>query len=158
MGHVARELLGKLAFVVCVARVATLSTENHGAGPHLRVATSHYAKPSLDRNFAICEHPCVRVISRKKIRDASRVHPEWEASLSAWYKVAKNADWARFPDVKQSWSNSDKVGACIVFDISYNKCRLVAWINYRGKKVFIRYILSHADYDKGKWKDDCDCD
>jgi mRNA interferase HigB len=100
----------------------------------------------------------VRVISRKKIRDASEEHPEWEVSLSAWYKVAENADWAHFPDVKQSWSNSDKVGACVVFDISHNRCPLVTWIDYRGKKVFIRYILSHADYDKEKWKDDCDGD
>jgi hypothetical protein len=35
---------------------------------------------------------------------------------------------------------------------------LVAWISYRSKKVFIRYVLSHPDYDKKKWKDDCDCD
>jgi hypothetical protein len=44
------------------------------------------------------------------------------------------------------------------FDISHNRCRLVTWINYRGRKVFIRYMLSHADYDKEKWKDDGDCD
>jgi len=100
----------------------------------------------------------VRIISRKKIREASEEHPEWEASLSTWYKVAKNAEWAHFADVKQSWKNSDNVGACVVFDISHNKCRLVAWINYRGKKVFVRHVLSHAEYDKEKWKDDCDCD
>jgi mRNA interferase HigB len=106
----------------------------------------------------LCEDFLVRVISRKKIRDAGKEHPEWEASLLAWYKVAKNADWAHFPDVKQSWKNSDKVGTCVVFDISHNKCRLVAWINYRGQKVSIRYVLRHADYDKEKCKDDCDCD
>jgi mRNA interferase HigB len=120
--------------------------------------SSQYAKRSLDRNFAHCEDYSVRVISRKKIRDASKEHPEWETSLSAWYRVAKNADWAYFPDVKQSWRNSDNVGTCIVFEISHNKCRLIAWVNYRSKKIFIRHIASHADYDKEKWKDDCDCD
>jgi mRNA interferase HigB len=100
----------------------------------------------------------VRVISRKKIRDAGKEYPEWEASLLAWYRVAKSADWTHFLDVKQSWKNSDKVGTCVVFDISHNKCRLVARINYKSKKVFIRYVLSHPDYDKEKWKDDCDCD
>jgi len=100
----------------------------------------------------------VRVISRKKIRNASAEHPEWEASLLTWYRAAKNAGWAYFPDVKQTWKNSDSVGTCVVFDISHNKCRLVAWINYRSKKVFIRHVPSHADYDKEKWKDDCDCD
>jgi len=100
----------------------------------------------------------VRVISRKKIRDAIPDHAEWEASLSAWYRVAKSADWSHFPDVKLSWRNSDIVGVCVVFDVSNNKCRLITWISYRGKKVFIRNILSHAEYDRGKWKHDCDCD
>ncbi len=100
----------------------------------------------------------MRVISRKKIRDAVQNHPEWEASLSVWYKVAKNADWAQFADVKQSWKNSDKVGTCVVFDISHNKCRLIAWIKYQGKKIFIRYILSHAEYERERWKNDCNRD
>ena len=121
-------------------------------------SSSQYAKNLLDSHFAYCEDHSVRVISRKKIRDASEQHPEWEASLSAWYRIAKNADWTNFPDVRQSWRNSDSVGTCIVFDLSHNKCRLIAWVNYRSKKVFVRYILSHADYDKEKWKDDCDCD
>ena len=100
----------------------------------------------------------MRVISRKKIRYATEVHPEWGASLSAWSKLAKRADWPHFPDVKRSWRNSDNVGTCVVFDISHNKCRLIAWINYRNKKVFIRDILSHAEYDRENWKHDCDCD
>ncbi|MGB7847627.1 MAG: type II toxin-antitoxin system HigB family toxin [Candidatus Acidiferrum sp.] len=119
---------------------------------------SQYAKTVLDVNFAICEDSAMRVISRKKIREAGRDHPEWVASLSAWFKVTRNADWTCFPDVKQSWNNSDKVGTCAVFDISHNKCRLVAWVNYRGRKVFLRHILNHAEYDKEKWKDECDGD
>jgi mRNA interferase HigB len=97
----------------------------------------------------------VRVISRKKVREASEEHPEWGASLAAWYRVARNADWEHFPEVKQSWSKADNVGNCVVFDISHNKCRLIAWINYRSKKVFILHILSHAEYDREKWKDEC---
>jgi mRNA interferase HigB len=102
----------------------------------------------------------VRVISRKKIRDASRPHPEWAASLSAWYKIVKNvaADWKHFGDIKGSWKNSDIVGSCVVFDISHNKCRLIAYVNYRSHKVFILHILSHPDYAKEGWKNDCDCD
>ena len=100
----------------------------------------------------------MRVISRRKIREASKDHPDWEASLSAWYKTAKSADWSHFPDVKQTWRNSDIVGTCVVFDISNNRCRLIVWINYRSKKIFIRFILSHVEYDREKWKYDCNCD
>ena len=102
----------------------------------------------------------VRVISRKRIREASRTHPEWAASLSVWYKMVKNAstDWKHFEDVKRTWRNSDNVGICVIFDISHNKCRLIAYINYRSHKVFILHILSHTEYGKGAWKNDCECD
>jgi mRNA-degrading endonuclease HigB of HigAB toxin-antitoxin module len=35
---------------------------------------------------------------------------------------------------------------------------LIVWVNYRSKKIFIRFILSHAEYDRERWKHDCDCD
>lgn len=113
---------------------------------------------AIDRIFSFCEDFFVRIISRKKIRNAIEIRPEGEASLSAWYNLAKNEDWSHFPDVKPTWRNADNVGTCVVFDISHNRCRLVAWINYRGKKIFIRHILSHAEYDGERWKHDCDCD
>lgn len=119
---------------------------------------SQNAKKWLDSDFAKCEDFCVRIISRRKIREAVAEHGEWAAPLNSWYKIAKAADWDNFASVKGTWSTADKVGACVVFDVSHNKCRVIAWINYKGKKVFIRYVLSHAEYNKDRWKDDCDCD
>ena len=46
----------------------------------------------------------------------------------------------------------------MVFDVSYNKCRLIAYINYKSHKVFILHILSHVEYGKEAWKNDCECD
>lgn len=43
------------------------------------------------------------------------------------------------------------VGRFVVFDISHNKCRLIATIKYKWRMVYIRYILSHADYDEKEW-------
>ena len=94
----------------------------------------------------------VRVISRKAIRDASVKHTEWAASLNAWYKITKNADWDNFEDLRNSWRNSDKVGKFIVFDISHNRCRLIATITYKWKMVYVRRIMSHADYDRKDWE------
>jgi mRNA interferase HigB len=90
----------------------------------------------------------VRIISRKKLREAYKVHPEWEASLVSWYRIVKAATWSNFADVKQSWKNVDFVGTSVVFDISHNKCRLIAFIGYRVHIVFILRVLSHADYLK----------
>ena len=88
------------------------------------------------------------------------MHPERAASLSAWYKTVKNAatDWKHFRDVKSTWKNSDNVGICVGFDISRNECRLIAYINHKSHKVFILHILSHAEYGKEAWKNDCECD
>jgi mRNA interferase HigB len=94
----------------------------------------------------------MRIVSRKAIREASARHSEWSASLNAWYKIAKNADWKSFSDVRNSWRNSDIVGPFVVFDISHNRCRLIATIKYRWRMVYIRRILSHAEYGQKGWQ------
>ena len=99
----------------------------------------------------------MRVSSRKRIGEACQKHVEWEASLAAWYRIVKAAKWEHLPDVRQSWANVDKVGTCVVFDISNNRCRLIAYINFRTQKVYILHILDHTEYGKNRWKNDCDC-
>ena len=94
----------------------------------------------------------MRIISRKSILAASARHPEWEASLNAWYKIAKGADWNNFEQVRLSWKSSDRVGKFVIFDISHNKCRLVSVIKYEWKMVYVRSVLTHAEYDKVDWK------
>jgi mRNA interferase HigB len=94
----------------------------------------------------------MRIVSRKAIREAAARHSEWSASLNAWYKIAKNADWKSFSDVRNTWRNSDVVGPFVVFDISHNRCRLIATIKYRWRMVYIRRTLSHAEYDQREWQ------
>ena len=94
----------------------------------------------------------MRIVSRKAIRDAIARHSEWGASLNAWYKITRNSDWKTFADVRNSWKNSDVVGRFVVFDISNNKCRLIATIKYKWKMIYIRHILSHAEYDEKEWQ------
>jgi mRNA interferase HigB len=94
----------------------------------------------------------MRIVSRKAIREAAVRHSEWNASLNAWYKIAKNAYWKNFSDLRNSWRNSDVVGPFVVFDIGRNRCRLIATIKYRWRMVYIRRILSHAEYDQKDWQ------
>lgn len=94
----------------------------------------------------------VRIISRKALTEASVKHPEWAASLFAWYKITKSANWQSFQDVRNSWRNSDRVGKFLVFDIGNNKCRLIATVKYEWKMLYIRGVLTHAEYDKGNWE------
>jgi mRNA interferase HigB len=94
----------------------------------------------------------MRIVSRKAIREATAEHSEWGASLNAWYKIASDADWKSFADVRNSWKNSDLVERFVVFDISHNRCRLIATIKYRWRMVYIRRILGHAEYDEKEWQ------
>jgi mRNA interferase HigB len=94
----------------------------------------------------------MRIVSRRAIREAAAEHSEWASSLDAWYKITRNADWKNFAEVRNSWRKSDVVGRFIVFDISHNRCRLIATIKYKWRMVYFRHILSHADYDEKEWQ------
>ena len=72
-----------------------------------------------------------------------------EQPLRTWVRVVRAADWSRPNDVKQVFRSADLLGdERAVFDIGGNKYRLVAAIHYRGKRIYIRFIGTHSDYDK----------
>jgi mRNA interferase HigB len=100
----------------------------------------------------------LRVISRKKLKKAAGTHAEVTASLDAWYRIARKAEWKSLAEVRMTWSSADVFGECTIFNIKGNKYRLIAWINYLTKKIFIRNVLTHAEYTKGGWKSDCSGD
>jgi mRNA interferase HigB len=97
------------------------------------------------------------MISRRKIREACEQHAEWDASLTVWYRIVKAARWDNFSDVRQTLNNADRVGTSVVFNVSHNRCRLVSYINCKARIVYILHILSHVEYGKDGWKNDCDC-
>jgi len=67
----------------------------------------------------------------------------------AWYRHTLHADWGSPNDVKRDFGNASilKDGR-VVFNIAGNKYRLVVWINYAYRVVYIRFIGTHAQYDK----------
>jgi mRNA interferase HigB len=94
----------------------------------------------------------VHIISRKKLLDAAAIHSDLAASLDIWYRIAKRALWDSLEEVRQVLPTADRVGDYTVFNIKGNDYRLITLIFYRSKKVFIRDVLTHAEYDKGRWK------
>jgi mRNA interferase HigB len=94
----------------------------------------------------------MHVISRKKLRQFWKDHPDAERPLSEWFKLAKRAEWNRFADARADYPHADQVGRVIVFNIGGNKCRMIVEINYRREKVFLRHVLTHEEYSKGNWK------
>jgi len=98
----------------------------------------------------------VRVISPKKLRLfwSNPRHAGSETPLRAWYQVVKSADWTCFADVRTTYHSADLVGNKVVFNVGGNKYRLIAVIDYEGHKLFVRFVLTHEEYDTGQWKSD----
>jgi mRNA interferase HigB len=72
-----------------------------------------------------------------------------EQPLRAWVHIVRAADWSKPTDVKEMFRSADILGGGrVIFDIGGNKYRLVAAIHYRGKRVYIRFIGTHREYDR----------
>jgi mRNA interferase HigB len=96
----------------------------------------------------------MHVITHKRLREFWQIHPDAKEPLMHWYETIENAHWRNMVELKQILPAADLVGRLMVFNISGNKYRLVARVEYRRQKVFIRHIMTHAEYDKGEWKND----
>jgi mRNA interferase HigB len=97
----------------------------------------------------------MRVISPKMLRQFRAAYPDARDPLRAWLKIAKDAKWESFDDVKAAFGKrADRYKRFVIFDIGGNKYRLIAVIHYNRGLVYIRHVLTHAEYDKDKWKDD----
>lgn len=80
------------------------------------------------------------------------MHGDLSAPLDAWYRIAKKAEWRSLEDVRRVLPSADGVGEYTVFNIKGNSFRLIAAMNYKTGRLFIRHVLTHAEYDKGGWK------
>ncbi|MDQ2977064.1 MAG: type II toxin-antitoxin system HigB family toxin [Acidobacteriota bacterium] len=94
----------------------------------------------------------MHIISIKRIREFSSKHPESEISLRAWYTATKKSHWQNLVQLKETYPSADLVGRYTIFNIRGNKYRLIARIVYRSQTVFVMSILTHEEYDLGKWK------
>lgn len=103
----------------------------------------------------------MNVISRQAIRDAKRRHADASDWLEAWRKAARHAQWENLQDVRATYPATDQVGGCLVFDVCGNKYRFIVGVRYadaeeeRGGTLFVKHFLTHAEYDKNRWKGDC---
>ena len=94
----------------------------------------------------------MRIIKRAALVQFWQRHPDAKSSLEAWYGVVSKASWKNPVEMRDIYGNADLVGRRTVFNISGNKYRLIARINYVAQRVFVLYVLTHSEYDKGDWK------
>jgi mRNA interferase HigB len=89
------------------------------------------------------------VIARKILREYGDAHSDAKEQIDAWYAEATNADWKAPTDVKAKYGNASILqDGRVVFNICGNKYRLVVWINYAARTIYVRFIGTHEEYDE----------
>ena len=94
----------------------------------------------------------MHVITRKRLNEFAEKHPTAKSGLAHWYRILKKNNPSTFVELRKIFAHADQVGELTVFNIGGNKARLVAAVHYNRRKVYIRAVLTHAEYDAGKWK------
>ena len=95
----------------------------------------------------------MHVITRKRLNEFADRHPEAKAALAHWYGVVRRNDFSTFAELRGHFPSADQVGKLTVFNVGGNKVRLIAAIHYNRRRLYIRAVLTHAEYDEGKWKE-----
>ena len=90
-----------------------------------------------------------RVIAKSTLREYWEKHLDAEQYLKTWYDTVKSAKWFSPSDVKQTYVNASILkNGRVVFNIKGNSYRLIVKFNYEKQWAFIRFIGTHAEYDK----------
>jgi len=95
----------------------------------------------------------MHVITRKRLLEFARKHPDTKSALDNWYKLMKRGNFDSFASLRSTFASADQVGKLIVFNIGGNKARLIAVVHFNRRKVFVRHVLTHEEYDKENWKE-----
>lgn len=91
----------------------------------------------------------LRIVKRKTLSDFWAKHPQSAQPLRTWFHDAKRARWAGPAEVKARYKNASIIeGNRIVFNIGGNDFRLVVKVHYNTGIMFIRFVGTHAQYDR----------
>jgi len=92
----------------------------------------------------------MNVISLKKLRSFWELHDQAEEPLRAWMRDVQKARYANFAELRASSPSADYVaqGEYTIFNIGGNKYRLITFVRYTAQTVFIKRVMTHAEYDR----------
>ncbi len=98
---------------------------------------------------------CIRIFNRSTLVAFWTKHPVAEQALRLWFSIAERASWRSPAEIRAHFASASFVANDrVVFDIGGNKYRLIAVIHFDREMVFVRHVLTHKEYDEGKWKHD----
>ncbi|MDA3939955.1 MAG: type II toxin-antitoxin system HigB family toxin [Spirochaetia bacterium] len=95
----------------------------------------------------------MRVIAKRTLIEQYKVFPDCQEALKRWYKLMSKNNYNNLTELRRVFPPADPVDDLTVFNISGNKYRLIVKIIYRLQRVYIGNFLTHAEYNKNKWKE-----
>ena len=101
----------------------------------------------------------MRIIKESTLRGFADRPPEVETGLEAWRRVMRQEQFRHFADLRRCFRSADQVRVAsgnpvVVFNVHGNACRLICALHYNPGRVFLLRFLTHAEYDKDRWKDE----
>jgi mRNA interferase HigB len=100
----------------------------------------------------------MNVIKLRTLKAFWMVHADAERPLFDWFQFCRRARWQNIRDVRRAYPHADAVAVksgrtATVFNIGGNKYRLVALVDYQFQRMLVTHVLTHADYDRERWKE-----
>lgn len=95
----------------------------------------------------------MKVVHWGRAREFFKRHKNATNPLKQWRSAVQAVMWTNFADVRSTFSDADWVDGKIVFNIKGNDYRLIAIVEFE-ETLYIRYVLTHDEYDTGNWKKD----
>lgn len=91
----------------------------------------------------------MRIIAKRTLRDFWEKHQSCEQQLTAWYRETERANWTNINELRIDYPSASILkNKSIVFNIKGNDYRLIVKINFDFQICWIRFIGTHAEYDK----------
>jgi mRNA interferase HigB len=91
----------------------------------------------------------MKIVSVGTLRNFWARHPDAEQALRAWYDEARHAAWITPQDIRDRYASASFVGSRrVVFNIKGNRYRLVVAVAWRFQAIYIKFVGTHADYDR----------
>jgi mRNA interferase HigB len=93
------------------------------------------------------------VISRRNLFRKASNHPDVLTAIEDWFLAARAAQWRNLEDIRGVYPATDMIGRIAIFNIKGSHYRLIARVEFQPpRRVYIKALLTHAEYDKGAWK------
>jgi len=95
----------------------------------------------------------MRLLGQNRLDKFIKKHSAAKNALNRWRKLIAESDYKNIVELRKTFPTADYVGGETVFNVGGNKIRTITLIEYGIKQVLITHVLTHKEYDEGKWKE-----